>query len=77
MMSSIVVLNMHIQNIKTRSSKLVIESDAQKKMAKSRFGCKFPDLKYFKVKFYIFLKITILLRASIQKIVKKPSIKCN
>ena len=54
-----------------RSSKLVIESDAQKKMAKSRSGCKFHDLKYFNIKFYIFLKIIILLRASIQKLLKK------
>jgi hypothetical protein len=53
------------------SSKVVLESDDEKKMAKYSFGCKFHDLKHFKIKFYIFLKIIILLRQKYTKLLKK------
>ena len=36
-------------NIKLRSSKLIIKSDAQKQMTKFDFGRRFHDLKYFEV----------------------------
>ena len=35
--------------LKLRCQKMLIESDAQKVMAKSSYGCKFHDLKYFEV----------------------------
>ena len=36
-------------NIKLRSSKLIIKSDAQKQMVEFGFGRRFHDLKYFEV----------------------------
>ena len=41
MMFSIVVLNIHMHNIKLRSLKLIMNSDAQKQMVESGFGCRF------------------------------------
>ena len=46
MVPCIYLLSAQIQNIKMRSSKLVIKSDAQKQMAKFGFGYKFHSLKY-------------------------------
>jgi hypothetical protein len=42
-----------------RSPKLIIKNDAQKQMAKSSFGRKFHDLKYFEVGFFTFLEVII------------------
>ena len=49
MMTSIVVLNTQMYNIKFRSSKLSIKIDAQKQMVESDFGQRFHDLNYFEV----------------------------
>ncbi len=52
MMTSIVVLNTQMYNIKFRFSKLSIKIDAQKQMVESDFGQRFHDLKvlnYFEV----------------------------
>ena len=58
-------------NIKLRSSKLIIKSDAQKRMVELGFGCRFHDLKYFKVGiFFMFLEFIIYFRASSQIFVK-------
>ena len=53
MMTSIDVLNTQMQNIKLRSSKLIIKSDAQKQVVEFGFGRKFHDFKYYEV-IYIF-----------------------
>ena len=52
MATSIIVLDAQIWNIKMRSSKLIVESDAQKVIAKFGFGHRFHDLKYFEVGFF-------------------------
>ena len=52
MMTSIVVLNNEMQNIKLTSSELIIKSDAQKNMVEFSCGRRFDDLKYFKVGFF-------------------------
>jgi hypothetical protein len=49
MMTSIVVLNIKIYNIKLRSSILSIKSDAKNNPVEFGFGHKFHDLKYFEV----------------------------
>ena len=49
MMTSIVVLNTQMQNIKLKCSKLIIKSNAQKKMIKYGLGDRYHDLEYFKV----------------------------
>ena len=64
MMTSIVMLNTQIWNTKLRSSKLSINSDAQKQMVESGFGHRFHDLNYFVL--FLFLKIIVYLRASSQ-----------
>ena len=46
MMTSIVVLSSQMENTKMRSSKLIINNNAQKQMAKYGFGHKFHDLNY-------------------------------
>ena len=46
-MTSFVVCNTQLQNIKLRFSKLIIKSDAQKHMVEYGFERKFHDLKYF------------------------------
>ena len=46
MVPSMFLLSTQIQNIKMRSSKLVIKSNAQKQMVIFGFGCKFHSLKY-------------------------------
>ena len=57
MMTSIVLLNTQMQNIKLRASKFIIKSDAQKHMVEYGFERKFHDLKYFEVVMYsIFLE---------------------
>ena len=35
-----------------RSSKLIIKSNAQKKMDGPGFGCKFHDLNYFELEYF-------------------------
>ena len=45
-MNFIIVFNAQVQNIKILSSKCNIKSNAQKKMARFDFGCKFHDLNY-------------------------------
>ena len=71
MMTSIVVLNTQMQNIKLRSSILSIKSDAQKQMVESDFGCRFHDPNYFEViNFFLFLEFIIYLRASPHNFVK-------
>lgn len=61
-----------------RSSKNITKNNAEKVMAKSRFGRRFHDLKNFEAFFFpfsffsfIFLKFTINLRATVQKFVRK------
>ena len=49
MMTFIVVLNTQMLNIKLRSPKLFIKSDAQKQMVEYDLECRFDDLKYFEV----------------------------
>ena len=46
------VLNTQIENIRSRSLKRIIKSDAKKWMAKYGFGCRFNDLKYYEVGFF-------------------------
>lgn len=41
----------HIQNIKMRSSELLIKITSQKVIAKFGFGCRFHGLEYFEVGF--------------------------
>ena len=48
-LTSVVVLNNQLQNIKLRSSKLTIESDAEKQMVETSFGHRFHGLKCFEV----------------------------
>ena len=47
----IFVLSAQMQNSKMRSSKLIIESNAQKQMIRSSFGRKCHDLSYFELDF--------------------------
>ena len=56
---------------------LIIRNIAQKVVAKSGFGCKFHDLKYFEVGFlfYIFLEFIINLREN-YKMCRKMSNLC-
>ena len=44
MIPFIVLLSAQIKNIKMRSSKIVMKSNAQKQMAQIGFECKFHDL---------------------------------
>ena len=46
-------LNTQMQNIKMRSSNLIIKSDAQKQMVESSFGHKVHDFKYLEVGFFL------------------------
>lgn len=48
------------------SSIPILNSDAQKRIAKSGFGRKFHEFKYLRVGFLIFLKIIIELRAPLK-----------
>ena len=50
MMTSIVELNNRMYNIRLRSSKLIIKSDAQKQMVESSFVRRFHDLQCLEVK---------------------------
>ena len=72
MLPSIVVLGIQMYNVKMRSSKAIIKSNAEEVMAKYGFGRRFHELKYFKVtfNFFIFLEFIINLRASLQKFVE-------
>lgn len=65
MMPSIVLLSIQMYNIKMRPSKIIVESNAQKQMAKSGFERDFHDLKYFEFVycFHIF-KIVMKLMSS-------------
>ena len=57
--------------MKLRSSKIIIKSDAQKQMIEFGFGRRFHDLNYFEVGIvFIFLELTIYLRASSQNFVQ-------
>ena len=47
MMTSIVLLNTQMHNIKLGSSKLIIKSDTQKHMVEFGFERVFHDLEYF------------------------------
>ena len=51
MVPSIVVCSTYLQNIKMRSSELIIKKIAQKVMENFSFGHKFHDLKCFEVGF--------------------------
>ena len=53
MMTSIVVLSTQMENTKMRSSKLIINNNAQKQMGKYGFGHKFHDLNYFELSLFI------------------------
>ena len=54
-------------NNKTRYSKLIIKSDAQKVMARYGFGSRFYDIKYFVVEFkFIVLEFIMNLRVAPQ-----------
>ena len=52
MMTSIVVLNIHMSNFNLRSSEYIIKNDAQKKMVEYGVGRKFNDFIYFEVGFF-------------------------
>ena len=71
MMTSSVVLNTQMYNIKLRSSILKIKSGAQKKMVESGFERRFHDLNYFEVDFFpfTFLEFITYSRASSQNFV--------
>jgi hypothetical protein len=60
MMTSIVVLDTQRYNINMRSLKLITKSDAQKGMVKFDFGCRFHDLKYFEVGFFVMFLVFII-----------------
>ena len=66
------MLGTQIQDNKMRSTNCVIKCTTQKVMAKSGFGRRFHNLKYFEVEivFFIFLEFTITLRATLRKIVE-------
>ena len=73
MMPSIVVSGTQTWNIKVRSSKVIIESIAQKVMGKPLDN---HDLKYFEVGFFfvIFLEFISNFMTSMQKFVEKISL---
>ena len=51
-MTSIVVLNTQMYNIKLEFLQLISESDAQRHMIEYGFERKFDDLKYFELRFF-------------------------
>ena len=77
-MPSIVVLYTQIQNMKTISSNLIIQSTTQKVIANFGFGRKSQDLKYFEVGFFsIFLEFILNSRTPLQRCIEKNQYNIN